>query len=270
MNHLDRVREEFTRQADTFAVHAVNADQQVETRFQSAIGDAGVGNILDVACGPGVVTAALAARATNVIALDTTPAMLEKARQRCTDCGHSNVSFREGDAQNIPFEDEKFDGVVTRLAIHHFDKPHAVISEIFRVLKPDGRAIIVDVVVSDDEEEAALQNAIEIIRDPSHIRMLAEAELIGLIYNTGFEISKISGWDADREFEEWTGIANDPQRIGPLRTICRTLAKDGRHAGFGLSINQANELVFFHRWRMIIAEKPTGLPSKSTASTTGG
>ena len=64
--------------------------------------------------------------------------------------------------------------------------------------------------------------------------------------------------NANREFEEWTGIANDPKRIGPLRTICRTLAKDGRHAGFGLSINELDESVFFHRWRMIVANKPAG------------
>ena len=57
MGHLDRVREEFTRQADTFAVHAVKADKKMEARFRGAIGDGGDGSILDVACGPGVVTA---------------------------------------------------------------------------------------------------------------------------------------------------------------------------------------------------------------------
>ncbi|MEC9185470.1 MAG: hypothetical protein VX930_14440, partial [Pseudomonadota bacterium] len=59
-----------------------------------------------------------------------------------------------------------------------------------------------------------------------------------------------------REFEEWCGIANDPQRIGPLRTIARALAKDGRHAGFGLSVKNQDELVFYHRWRLIVSDKP--------------
>ena len=52
MDYLNRVKEEFTRQADTFAVHAVKADEKVESRFQGAIGDAGKGVLLDVACGP--------------------------------------------------------------------------------------------------------------------------------------------------------------------------------------------------------------------------
>ncbi len=70
MDHLDRVREEFTRQADTFTVHAVKADKKMEVRFRDAIGDAGNGSILDVACGPGVVTAALAQRAAKITAFD--------------------------------------------------------------------------------------------------------------------------------------------------------------------------------------------------------
>ena len=53
-------------------------------------------------------------------------------------------------------------------------------------------------------------------------------------------------------------MPNDPQLIEPLRTIARTLARDGRHAGFGLSLNDQDELKFFHRWRMIVADKTTG------------
>ena len=228
MDYLDRVKEEFTRQADTFAVHAVKADEKVESRFQGAIGDAGKGVLLDVACGPGVVTAALAQNAARITAFDATPAMLEKARARCEEAGLANVKFREGDAQAMPFADATFDGIVTRLAIHHFAEPAKVMSEMYRVLKPGGRAVIVDVIVSDNSEEAALQNAIEIIRDPSHIRMLPEAELFGGIIDAGFTIQDISGWDKDREFEEWCGIANDARsesdRCAPSPALSRETA----------------------------------------------
>ena len=142
MDYLDRVKEEFTRQADTFAVHAVKADEKVESRFQGAIGDAGKGVLLDVACGPGVVTAALTQNAARITAFDATPAMLEKARARCEEAGLANVEFREGDAQAMPFDDATFDGIVTRLAIHHFAEPAKVMSEMYRVLKPGGCAVI--------------------------------------------------------------------------------------------------------------------------------
>lgn len=255
MDHLKRVKEEFTRQADTFDKYAAKADESVEARFQAAVGAAASGTILDVACGPGVVTAALAGKAEAVTAFDATPAMLEKAEKRCAEAGHRNVRFEQGDAEALPFDDGTFDGVVTRLAIHHFPDPKRVIDEMLRVLRPGGTLVIADVVVSEDAEEAALQNAIEIIRDPSHIRMLPASELDSLVTATGFEIASQTTWDKSREFEEWMGIANDPQRVQPLRTIVRTLAKDGRTAGMGLSIQDGN-VVFFHRWRLIVAQNP--------------
>ncbi len=254
MDHMKRVRDEFARQAETFAASAAITDDRLTERFQDAIGAAGAGKILDVACGPGIVTAALAGRAERVTAFDATPEMLKKARQRCADAGLDNVQFEQGDAETMPFEDKTFDGVVTRLAIHHFADPARVLGEMFRVLRPGGLAVIADVVVSEEPEEAALQNAIEIIRDPSHVRMLPPAELDSVIAGAGLEILSRSTWDKAREFGEWMGIVNDPQRVEPLRTVAGALANAGLHAGMGLSV-QNGDIVFFHRWRLITAQR---------------
>lgn len=254
-DHLKRVAEEFTRQAETFASSPSINDRQIIQRIVEAAGDAGRGRILDLACGPGIVTAALAERAAAVVAFDATPEMLKKARERCEKAGLTQVEFQQGDAENLTFADASFDGVVTRLAIHHFVNPGRVIGEMFRVLKPGGTMVIADVIVSEDEDEAALQNAIEIIRDPSHTRMLPESELRSLIRDAGFAIRSEDGWDKPREFEEWMGIVNDPQRVDPLRTVAHALAKAGRSAGMGLSIEDGR-IVFFHRWRLIAAQKP--------------
>ena len=256
MDHLERVKQEFTRQADTFDAHAVIADDQVATRFQTAIGTAAEGTLLDVACGPGVVTAALAGRAAAVTAFDATPAMLEKARKRCAEAGLDNVRFEQGNAEALPFDAGAFDGVVTRLAIHHFAHPKRVLDEMVRVLRPGGMAVIADVSVSEDTAEAALQNAIEIIRDPSHVRMLPETELNSLIGGSGLSIMSHSTWDKARELEEWRGIANDPGRANAVRTIARVLAEEGRTAGMGLSIKD-DAVVFFHRWHLIMARRPS-------------
>ena len=255
MDHLKRVEEEFTKQAETFDKYAAQAGGNVAELMAHAIGDAGKGAVLDVACGPGAVTAAVAERATSVTAFDATPAMLEKARQRCAKAGLDNVTFEQGDAAAMPFDDGRFDGVVTRLAIHHFPDPAKILAEISRVLRPGGTLVVADVISSEDAAEAALHNAIEIIRDPSHIRMLPATELTAAIAGAGFEIANEETWDKWREFEEWMGIANDPQRVDPLRTVTRALAEDGRTAGIGLSIKD-EKIVFFHRWTLITARKP--------------
>ena len=253
MDHLKRVADEFTRQAQNFDNWAAKADDP--GRFGAALGDARHGRLLDVACGPGVVTAALAADASAVVAFDATAQMLEKAKVRCAEAGLTNVEFRAGDAEHLPFDDAGFDGVVTRLAIHHFANPQRALDEMCRVLRPGGTAVIVDVASSEDESDSKLHNAIERLRDPSHVRMLPASELDRRISRAGFRIVDQATWDMDRELEEWLAIVDDPARVEPIRTVIRTLAESGRTAGTGLSAKEGH-VVFFHRWRLLKATKP--------------
>jgi len=220
MDHLKRIADEFTRQAQTFDKFAELTDEQVATRFGSALGEAGSGNLLDVACGPGVVTAAIAPMAASVVAFDATEPMLEKAKTRCARAGLTNVTFKHGDAENLPFEEALFDGVVTRLAIHHFAHPQRALEEMFRVLRPGGVAVIVDVVSSEVAAESKLQNAIERLRDPSHVRMLPATGLDGGLARAGSRSLNIppgtsransrSGWGSST-------IPTAPNRSAPSR-----------------------------------------------------
>jgi ubiquinone/menaquinone biosynthesis C-methylase UbiE len=253
MDHLDRIAEEFTRQAKTFERWAEETDDA--SRLRAALGAAGQGRLLDIACGPGVVTAAIAPGAACVIGLDATEAMLERARARCAKAGLANVAFGRGDAENLPFANASFDGVVTRAAVHHFADPQRTFDEMFRVLRGGGRAVILDVVSSEDADESSLHNAIEQLRDPSHVRMLAASELAGGLVRAGFSDIAQSSWDMDRELEEWLAIVNDPARAAPLRIVIRALAEAGRTAGIGLSVRDGR-VVFFHRWRLVAATKP--------------
>lgn len=257
MDHLQRVQQEFTRQAGHFAAAAAVTRGDLVQRFADAVpADAG-SVILDVACGPGIVTAALAPRVREVVAFDLTPEMLTKARQRCTEAALHNVTFREGSATDLPFPDASFDAVVTRLSIHHFQAPHGPLAEMARVLKPGGTLVVADVVSSETPEESALHNAIEILRDPSHVRMLPASELTALIEGAGLTIEHQTTWDETREFEEWARIVDDPERVAPLRTVLRTLASLGQHAGTGWALADG-KIVFFHRWCLFVARKAAG------------
>jgi ubiquinone/menaquinone biosynthesis C-methylase UbiE len=255
MDHLQRVKQEFTRQAATFASSAAITDEQLTSRFREAVGANGEGTILDVACGPGIITAALAEKAREVVAFDLTPEMLEHARRRCANAGLTNVTFREGSATDLPFATSSFDAVVSRLAIHHFTEPRRVFDEMFRVLRPDGTLVVADVVSSENADESGLQNAIETLRDPSHVRMLARSELVSQVEGAGFAGETQTTWDKPRELDEWMGIVNDPVRVAPLRTVVRALAQAGQSAGMGLSL-AGGRIVFFHRWQLIVARKP--------------
>ena len=255
MDHLQRVTDEFARQAQTFDAWAAQVDADVGARFGAALGEAARGRLIDVACGPGVVTAALAPAAASIVAFDATEQMLEKARARCARAGVKNVAFQSGDAENLPFADAQFDGAVTRAAVHHFADPQRALDEIFRVLRPGGVAVVLDVISSEDADESRLHNAIERLRDPSHVRMLPASVLDAAARRAGFDDLQATSWDMNRELEEWLAIVSDPARVEPIRTVVWALAEAGCGAGVDLSIENGR-VVFVHRWRLIKARKP--------------
>ncbi|MFQ5881227.1 MAG: class I SAM-dependent methyltransferase [Candidatus Methylomirabilales bacterium] len=74
--------------------------------------------LLDVATGPGYAAAAAAQRGTDAVGIDFSAAMVAQARQH-----HPTVEFREGDAEALPFPDERFDAVVINFGLLHFGQP---------------------------------------------------------------------------------------------------------------------------------------------------
>ncbi len=254
MDSHPRVREEFARQAESLSVAPVFTDAEVLENIRAATAPTKIMVILDLGCGPGIVSAALAPHAREVVAFDITPEMLEKARQRCKEAGLRNVRFELGAAERLPFADGSFNAVVTRLTLHHFSDPRQVLEEMVRVTRPGGRIVVADVVSSENADEAALHNALEILRDPSHVRMLSTSELLRVIQAAGLRVTSTSTWEMQRDFEEWIRITNAPERVTPLYTIMAALAKAGIHAGIDLGSN-GNTVVFKHRWLLITAEK---------------
>ena len=100
--------------------------------------DVGAGQrVLDVACGTGVVALTagrLGARATG---LDLTPELLERARENSRLAG-VDIDWREGDAEQLPFDEATFDVVLSQFGHMFAPSPDVVVSEMLRVLKPGG------------------------------------------------------------------------------------------------------------------------------------
>jgi ubiquinone/menaquinone biosynthesis C-methylase UbiE len=105
---------------------------------------AGYETILDVACGTGELEKMLIAAhpQTKLVGVDISEQMLEIARSKFVN--QSNIKFLQASALALPFPDASFDIVVTASAFHYFSNPTAALKEINRVLKPDGRAIVLD------------------------------------------------------------------------------------------------------------------------------
>ncbi len=255
MDHHSVVREEFARQSKTFAASASIARQGETERVVEALGEARRGRTLDLACGPGLLTETLGRTARDVVAYDLTPEMLAQAKERCDRAGLANVLYRQGPAEAMPFAEGEFDAAVTRLSFHHFASPAAAVGELFRVLKPGGTVVVADLISPEDPEEAALQNALETLRDPSHTRALAGREMRDLIEEAGFQVVAEQRWQIPREFGDWAAIANAPARTLCVRVVMEALARAGVGAGIQLKL-EGSELTFVHSWIMLTARKP--------------
>ena len=83
----------------------------------------------------------------KVIGVDFTPAMIDKARANAEKMGYNNVEFRQGDIENMPITDNAADVVVSNCVLNLVPNKHAVLSDIYRVLKPGGHFSISDVVL---------------------------------------------------------------------------------------------------------------------------
>ena len=90
--------------------------------------------LLDIASGPGYVAAAAAKRGAAVAAVDFSPAMVEHARRL-----HSEIDFRTGDAEDLPFGSNLFDAAVMNFGILHLGRPEKALAEAQRVLRGGGR-----------------------------------------------------------------------------------------------------------------------------------
>ena len=100
--------------------------------------DAGPGDrVLDIAAGTGTSSAALAERGADVTALDFSRGMIEVGRER-----HPDITFVEGDAEALPFDDDVFDAVTISFGLRNVNRPKVALTEMLRVLKPGGRLVV--------------------------------------------------------------------------------------------------------------------------------
>jgi len=221
--HNQLIVEQFTRMAAPFAEMPAHSDH---TSMQLLIDSASIGSddrVLDVCCGPGLVSCAVAPKAGHVTGIDVTPAMIEQAERLQYKRGLSNVNWEVGDGAALPFPAASFSVVLSRYAFHHLLHPTGVLREMSRVCQCGGRVVLADV-FSTSEHQRALYDRIEKLRDPSHVSALALQEMRELFEEAGLAIIRTEFYRLGVELEALlAGTRTAPTAADQVR---RLLADD--------------------------------------------
>lgn len=253
--HNELIQKEFTKQANAYGFNPTIMDTDWAMTLVNAVQPTETDRVLEVATGPGYVALAFATRSKEVVGLDLTDAPLAIARQNQADRGITNVSFQSGDANRLPFDDNEFDAVVCRLAVHHFANPHRVLSEMVRVCKPNGKVAIEDLIASEHPQKAYFYNFWERLRDPSHVTALSLSQLLALYTGLGLEAEYVHTQSKQQVVERW--MENSQTSPEVAKEIRELLAEDmeQRLSGIPVYNNENGDLCFDHRMIVVIGRK---------------
>ncbi len=250
-------KERFGRRSGAYSKSSILSDKEHLNLIVDLTAPRASDKVLDVATGNGFLAFEFAKRVSeyNVIGCDMTRDMLLVAEGIQRERGLDNVDFRVMDAESLGFEDGSFDIVSCRFAFHHFTDPEKAVSEMARVCKTGGKIVLVDGLSSEDAAKGEYHNRIEQLRDPSHVRLYSEPELVGVLQDAGLKVIHARNWDADFYLDEWVKIADPGEEIA--REVRRMMADsiEDDKTGLRVRFDDAGRLLFTYSTVILVAEK---------------
>lgn len=245
------ILDQFSKQAIPFSEIPQHSD---ETAFQLMVEISGVTEqdvVLDLACGPGLVTFAFAKVARHVAGIDITPAMIERAKELQIKNNLTNISWQVGDVKALPYKDDSFSMVITRYSFHHLLDPKKVLMEMKRVCRTNGKIVIID--VAPLPEYVNGYNNVEKLRDPSHTRALTPDELLNITKEAGLVdiISKFYKLELELEKQLSASFPNE----GDADKIREIFTKDLTRNKLGMGARKKENKIYITYPNLIIVGK---------------
>ena len=222
-SNLDDVRSRFGATAELVAGHAAQQVDLVREQIRGFVAPSGAERALDSGTGAGTLALALAPLVREVVGVDIVPELLARAREGAP----ANVTFVEGDATKLPFEDGRFDLACTRRTLHHIARPELAVAELVRVTSPGGRIFVDDQIAPADPLTALDLDRFERARDPSHTRTLPDTDFRSLFEANDLVLVRAHFQTHRRELDYYLDLAGC---AGDARVRARQLSPGGPDA----------------------------------------
>ena len=220
--HAEAVRDRFARTAALVAEREESRRQELRKQVREFVHPQGDERVLDSGTGTGALAFAIAPLVHEVVGVDLVPELLDEGRSRAGE--FPNVTFVEGDATHLPFEDASFDLAGSVRTLHHIARPELAVSELARVTRPGGSVLVVDQIAPVDPLAAVELNRFERARDPSHTRALADIDLRALFEANDLVLRRSQFAKERRDLERYLDLAGCE---GEVRERARELAPRG-------------------------------------------
>lgn len=223
--------QQFSAVAEHYRTSAVHAGGEDLAQLVAAARLKRSERVLDAGSGAGHTALALAPNAAHVTALDLSAAMLAQGQRLAGERGVTNIRFEVGDVEALTFDDASFDLVTTRYSAHHWPRPQQALREFRRVLRPDGRLLLGDIVSWEEFVVDTHLQTIELLRDPSHVRDHTATQWQTMLGEAGFTAKIRTKWAVRLHFDEWTTrMATPPDAVDLLRTLLRSAPSEVQSA----------------------------------------
>lgn len=220
--HDQSVQDQFDSRAQAYLssrVHAQGPDlAHAANLVQQALPSTAQG--LDVGCGAGHLSFALAPSLARIVALDPSPNMLATVAQAAVERGFPQIETRQASAESLPFADAGFCLAGTRYSAHHWLQVEASLREMRRILKPRGYLLLIDVLGHEDPLVDTHLQSMELLRDPSHVRNRSAKEWHSLLGGAGFADIQSVQWPLRLAFGPWVErMQVSPERASVIRAM---------------------------------------------------
>ena len=254
-DHINKITKEFTKQAEKFDEYQKSFSKEEYNHFaRKNMKLKGTENVLEVAAGTCGFGRSISPLVKHVTELDVTKAMLDVGKKQAEKLNINNTSFVLGIAEDLPFLDNSFDVVMSRLAFHHFVDVKKAYEEMLRVLRVGGKLVIVDMEAR-KESLREIADFYETLRDDSHVKCISRDEFYELEKKCGAENLFCETIQLPVFIQDWLDLTEVQE---PIRTqIVDAMKEDinkGKPTGFEPYIKD-EKVCFNHNWMLMISHK---------------
>lgn len=201
--HESIVEDQFGSRAQAYVHSAVHSEGEDLDSLEAVAEFLKPDRAVDFGSGGGHVAYRLAAHSRLVTAVDLSKSMVEAVNATAQQRGLQNIETCVASVEHTPFEDASVDMLGSRFSAHHWLDLDAGLREARRILKPGATAVFIDVVSPGYAVFDTHLQALELLRDPSHVRDYTEAEWTASLLRSGFRLKSTRMRRLRMHYQTW-------------------------------------------------------------------